>query len=141
MSSPQLFFYDHELILFIKFYLHILFFSSSGLTPIATCSPENRDMLLALGAVETFDYHNASCGMEIRNYTQNTLAHVIDCVTQAESMKLSYEAIGPQGGRYIALDPFPTRIQYTRRFVNVTLTGGKRKVCEISALQPKDFES
>ncbi|CAK7245408.1 MAG: putative secondary metabolism biosynthetic enzyme [Sporothrix thermara] len=90
---------------------------ASGLAPIATCSPENREMLLALGAIETFDYHNPSCGMEIRNYTQNTLAYVIDCVTQAESMKLSYEAIGPQGGRYIALDPFPTRIQYTRREV------------------------
>ncbi|CAK7217172.1 putative secondary metabolism biosynthetic enzyme [Sporothrix curviconia] len=88
---------------------------ASGLTPIATCSPENHEMLLALGAVETFDYHSPSCGMEIRNYTQNTLAHVLDCVTQAESMKLSYEAIGPQGGRYVALDPFPTRIQYTRR--------------------------
>lgn len=74
-------------------------------------------MLLALGAAETFDYHNPSCGMEIRNYTQNTLAYVLDCVTQAESMKLSYEAIGPQGGRYLALDPFPTRIQYTRREV------------------------
>lgn len=74
-------------------------------------------MLLGLGAVETFDYHEASCGMAIRNYTDNTLAHVLDCVTQAESMKLAYEAIGPQGGRYIALDPFPTRIQYTRREV------------------------
>ncbi|KIH92916.1 hypothetical protein SPBR_02917 [Sporothrix brasiliensis 5110] len=90
---------------------------ASGLAPIATCSPDNRDMLLALGAVETFDYHNATCGMEIRNYTQNSLAHVIDCVTQAESMKLSYEAIGSAGGRYIALDPFPTRIQYSRREV------------------------
>ncbi|CAK7565783.1 MAG: putative secondary metabolism biosynthetic enzyme [Sporothrix epigloea] len=90
---------------------------ASGLTPVATCSPENREMLLALGAAETFDYHNPSCGMEIRNYTQNTLAYVLDCVTQAESMKLSYEAIGPQGGRYLALDPFPTRIQYTRREV------------------------
>lgn len=74
-------------------------------------------MLLALGAVETFDYHNASCGMEIRNYTQNSLEFVVDCVTQAESMKLCYEAIGPKGGRYIGLDPIFTRIQYTRREV------------------------
>ncbi|CAK7266643.1 putative secondary metabolism biosynthetic enzyme [Sporothrix epigloea] len=88
---------------------------ASGFTPIATCSPENRELLLTLGAVETFDYHNPSCGMEIRNYTQNTLAYVLDCVTQAESMTLAYEAIGPRGGRYIALDPFPTRVQYTRR--------------------------
>ncbi len=80
-------------------------------------------MLLGLGAVATFDYHAATCAMEIRNYTDNALAHVLDCVTQAESMKLCYEAIGtslPQGGRYVALDPFPTRIQYTRRDVRAS---------------------
>lgn len=93
----------------------IQFLRASGLLPIATCSPSSREMVLSLGAVETFDYHSPTCGMEIRNFTGNSLAHVVDCVTQAESMKLCYEAVGPAGGRYIALDPFPTRIQYTRR--------------------------
>ena len=76
-------------------------------------------MLLALGAVETFDYHSPTCGMEIRNYTDNSLAYVLDCVTQAESMTMAYEALGSGSGpkRYIALDPFPARIQYTRRDV------------------------
>ncbi|CAN8105227.1 unnamed protein product [Discula destructiva] len=89
---------------------------ASGLTPIATCSTSTRDLVLSMGAVETFDYHSPTCGIEIRNYTKDSLRHVLDCVTQAESMKLSYDAIsGKEGGKYVALDPFPTTIQYTRR--------------------------
>ena len=32
-------------------------------------------------------------------------------------MKICYEAIGSNGGTYIALDPVPTIVQYTRRDV------------------------
>lgn len=85
------------------------------MTPIATCSPVNRELVLSLGAEEAFDYHSSTCGMEIRNYTKNSLSHVLDCVTQAETMKLCYEAMGTSGGKYVALDPFSTHIQYTRR--------------------------
>lgn len=74
-------------------------------------------MLKDLGAVATFDYHSATCGIEIRNFTNNELAHVLDCVTAAETMKMCYEAIGTGGGRYIALDPFATHVQYSRRDV------------------------
>ncbi|KAI1776648.1 GroES-like protein [Hypoxylon cercidicola] len=89
----------------------------SGLLPIATCSPSNSQMLKDLGAVTTFDYRSPTCGMEIRNFTNNELAHVLDCVTAAETMKMCYEAIGTGGGSYVALDPFATHIQYTRRDV------------------------
>ncbi|PWY83905.1 GroES-like protein [Aspergillus sclerotioniger CBS 115572] len=88
---------------------------ASGLTPIVTCSPNHRELVLSLGAEEAFDYQSATCATEIRNYTNNTLEHVLDCVTEAASMTLCYEAIGSAGGHYIALDPFPTHIQYTRR--------------------------
>jgi len=70
------------------------------------------------GAAETFDYHSPTCGIEISAYTNNTLSLVLDCVTEAASMKMCYEAIGPAGGHYVALDPFPTHVQYTRRNVH-----------------------
>jgi aspyridone synthetase trans-acting enoyl reductase len=69
------------------------------------------------GAAETFDYHSPTCGIEISAYTNNTLSFVLDCVTEAANMKMCYEAIGPTGGHYVALDPFPTHVQYTRRDV------------------------
>lgn len=55
--------------------------------------------------------------MEIRNYTKNDLQHVLDCVTQDKSMKMCYEAIGTDGGKYVALEPFSIHTQYTRREV------------------------
>lgn len=55
--------------------------------------------------------------MEIRNYTKNILRHVLDCVTQDRSMKICYEAIGSDGGKYVALEPFSILTQYTRRDV------------------------
>ncbi|KAJ0124335.1 uncharacterized protein J7T55_005673 [Diaporthe amygdali] len=77
----------------------------------------SKDFVLSLGAAETFDYNSSTCGMEIRNYTKNNLKHVLDCVTKDDSMKMCYEAIGSDGGKYVALEPFSTRIQYTRREV------------------------
>lgn len=85
--------------------------------PIATCSPKSRDFVLSLGARETFDYNSPTCGMEIRNYTKNQLQHALDCVTQDRSMKMCYEAIGHDGGKYVALEPFSVHTQYTRRDV------------------------
>ncbi|KAK0616903.1 chaperonin 10-like protein [Immersiella caudata] len=102
-----------------------------GAVPIATCSPQNSTLVKLAGAVETFDYRSPTCGIEISAYTNNTLSLVLDCVTEAASMKLCYEAIGPTGGHYVALDPFPTNIQYTRRDVRaesimaLTLFGGE----------------
>ena len=94
-----------------------LTFARSGLTPIATCSAKSRDFVLSLGAEETFDYNSSTCGVEIRNYTKNNLRHVLDCVTQDRSMKMCYEAIGSDGGKYVALEPFSIHTQYTRRDV------------------------
>jgi aspyridone synthetase trans-acting enoyl reductase len=82
-----------------------------------TCSSTSIELVKSLGAAEAFDYHSPTCGVEIRNYTNNALGHVLDCVTEAETMKLCYDAIGTAGGKYVALDPFATHVQYTRRDV------------------------
>lgn len=74
-------------------------------------------MLKDLGAIATFDYRSPTCGMEIRNFTNNELTRVFDCVTEAETMRMCYEAIGTRGGSYVALDPVATHVQYTRRDV------------------------
>ncbi|KAI0450032.1 GroES-like protein [Xylaria acuta] len=89
----------------------------AGFVPIATCSPENMELVKSRGAAETFDYHSPSCGTEIRSRTNNSLAFALDCVTTPSTMKMCYEAIGSSGGKYIALDTFPPAIQYTRRDV------------------------
>ncbi|KAH8817005.1 chaperonin 10-like protein [Xylogone sp. PMI_703] len=97
--------------------LAVQFLKASGLTPIVTCSPEHIELVKSLGAVEAFDYHSPRCGADIRSFTENNLAYAFDCITEAASMKMCYEAIGSEGGKYIGLEPFSTHIQYTRRDV------------------------
>lgn len=90
---------------------------SAGFNPIVTCSPVNNALCESFGASACFDYHSPTCGVDIRLHTDNTLAHVLDCVTDAATMKMCYEAIGSQGGAYIALEPTTNTVKYTRRDV------------------------
>jgi aspyridone synthetase trans-acting enoyl reductase len=69
------------------------------------------------GAAAYFDYHSPNCGADIRVYTDNNLKHVLDCVTEAATMKMCYTAIGSGGGNYIALETIATSEKYTRRDV------------------------
>ncbi|KAK8055588.1 alcohol dehydrogenase GroES-like domain-containing protein [Apiospora rasikravindrae] len=92
----------------------------AGLTPIVTCSPANNALCMSLGAEACFDYHSPTCGADIRAWTNNSLAHVFDCVTDAATMEMCYEAIGtslPAAATYVAIDPVSTSVQYTRRDV------------------------
>lgn len=50
-------------------------------------------------------------------HTDSSLKNVLDCVTDAATMKMCYTAIGSAGGNYIALDPIATTEKYARRDV------------------------
>ncbi|PNP46748.1 hypothetical protein TGAMA5MH_01699 [Trichoderma gamsii] len=98
---------------------------ASGLVAIATCSSQHKDMLMSLGADATFDYNSPHCAIEIRKYTNDTLQYALDCVTEAGTMKMCYDAIGSAGGRYVGLEPLATHIQYTRRTVRADWVIGR----------------
>ncbi|KAK1975927.1 chaperonin 10-like protein [Colletotrichum cereale] len=98
----------------------IQFLKCAGLTPIVTCSPSNFALCRSYGAAACFDYNLPGCGDSIRMYTDDKLAHVLDCVTDSTTMKMCYKAIGPAGGTYVALETFPTTVQYTRRDVRAS---------------------
>lgn len=87
----------------------------AGYTPIVTCSPANNALCESYGAAACFDYHSPVCGADIRVHTDNKLKYVVDCVTDATTMKMCYEAVSSSGGRYIALDTVATNVKYTRR--------------------------
>ncbi|POR35117.1 hypothetical protein TPAR_04686 [Tolypocladium paradoxum] len=89
----------------------------AGYTPIVTCSSANNALCESFGAAACFDYHSPTCGADIRVHTDNSLRHVLDCVTDAVTMKMCYEAIGSSGGTYIALEAITTTVKYTRRDV------------------------
>ena len=83
--------------------------SRCGIRAITTCSPRNFSLLKSYGAEEVFDYKSPTCAADIRAYTKNTLQYAFDCITEDDSMKICYGAIGRAGGRYTAVEPFPTR--------------------------------
>ncbi|RYP79597.1 hypothetical protein DL770_006598 [Monosporascus sp. CRB-9-2] len=88
----------------------------AGFKPVTTCSQESAGRAMRLGAAATFDYHSPNCAVEVREHTGGTLGLALDCITDTASMALCYEALGPAGGRYVALDSFPLR-GHTRRSV------------------------
>ncbi|KAF2763046.1 GroES-like protein [Pseudovirgaria hyperparasitica] len=89
----------------------------AGYTPIVTCSPANNAICESFGAAACFDYRSSTCGADIREYTANSLVSVFDCVTDASTMRMCYEAIGSSGGRYVALEAVSPIVKYTRRDV------------------------
>jgi NADPH:quinone reductase-like Zn-dependent oxidoreductase len=73
--------------------------SRSGLTPIATCSPRNFDLVKSLGAAEVVDYNDPSSPAKIREYTKDKLKFAFDTISLPESAKFCAEALtsGPGG--------------------------------------------
>ncbi|RDL32699.1 Uncharacterized protein BP5553_09155 [Venustampulla echinocandica] len=88
----------------------------AGFNPITTCSPASSERAMHFGATATFDYHSPKCGADVREYIGDSLALALDCISDTASMSTCYEALGPAGGRYVALDAFPLR-GHTRRSV------------------------
>ena len=89
----------------------------SGLDPIVTCSPRSFDLVRSYGAVEAFDYRSPDCAAHIRARTKNGLRYALDCITNADSIKTCYGALGRVGGKYTALDPYPEAIARSRKAV------------------------
>ncbi|PSN58726.1 NAD(P)-binding protein, partial [Corynespora cassiicola Philippines] len=71
----------------------IQFAKLSGLEVITTCSPRNFDMVKNLGASAVFDYSAPNCGAKIREYTNNRLYHVLDCISEGTSPQICADAL------------------------------------------------
>jgi NADPH:quinone reductase-like Zn-dependent oxidoreductase len=79
--------------------LAIQFAVLSGCQVITTCSPRNFPFVKALGAAEAFDYNDPDCAKKIREYTNDKLTRVFDCISEGESPRISSEAISSKGGQ------------------------------------------
>ncbi|KAJ7039584.1 chaperonin 10-like protein [Mycena alexandri] len=70
----------------------------SGLQVITTASPHNHALLRSLGASEVLDYRDPSVSAKIRALTNNTLAHAVDCISDATTTRQVVDSLGASGG-------------------------------------------
>jgi NADPH:quinone reductase-like Zn-dependent oxidoreductase len=99
--------------------LAIQFAVLSGAKVVTTCSPRNFPFVKALGAAEAFDYNDPDCAKKIREYTDDKLTKVFDCISEGDSPKISSEAISSKGGvvSYL-LNPKHDRIDVENKVSN-----------------------
>jgi len=65
-------------------------FDSAGLTVVTTCSPRNFDLVKSYGADAAFDYSDPEkCAKDIREYTNDNLHHVFDCISENTSPEVT----------------------------------------------------
>ncbi|KAK5656800.1 hypothetical protein OQA88_4348 [Cercophora sp. LCS_1] len=111
---------------------------------VTTCSPHNFGFAKSLGADAAFDYADPQCAQRIQEYTKNSLAHVLDCISSKESAEICSAAIGANGGTVSHLFP----VQYGREGVQAKHTIGYTVLGEYFRVgdarefpaQPQDFE-
>ena len=93
----------------------------SGLEPITTCSPHNFDLVRSRGAGAVFDYSDPDTPAAIRKHTNGQLKHVLDCISDAQSVKACFAAMARVGGRYTSLELVAEELLAQRRAVRSRL--------------------
>ena len=93
----------------------------SGLDPIATCSPHNFALVRSRGAGAVFDYADADTPAAIKRHTGGRLKHVLDCISDSQSVEACFAAMARVGGRYASLELVPDELLAKRRAVHARL--------------------
>jgi NADPH:quinone reductase-like Zn-dependent oxidoreductase len=73
----------------------------------STCSSSNFNLVRRFGAEMVFDYHSPTVAADIRAYTNNELAYVLDCVSLVETTQMCYNAIVRAGGALLLARALP----------------------------------
>ncbi|KAK3387741.1 putative zinc-binding oxidoreductase ToxD [Podospora didyma] len=110
---------------------------------VATCSPANFELVKSLGAHVVFDYNDPDCAKKIREQTNDSLAHALDCIGGKQAADICSAAIGSAGGTISSL----VRTKIEREDVKLNFTIGYTVLGESLTLGPlesvatkKDFE-
>ncbi|KAF7879130.1 hypothetical protein EAF04_000329 [Stromatinia cepivora] len=88
--------------------LAIQYAKLSGLQVITTSSARNFAYLESLGADKVFDYNSPTCSQDIKEYTNDSIKHAFDCISEGTSTEITVAAMSSSGGVYSTLLPVPT---------------------------------
>lgn len=87
--------------------LAIQYAKLSGCLVIVTCSPHNFEYVKSLGADAAFDYKDDSCSQKIKDFSEDSITHAFDCISEGPSAKITVSAMSSSGGVYSTLLPVP----------------------------------
>jgi len=120
--------------------LAIQYAKLSGLTVITTCSPHNFEYVKSLGADAAFDYKDQSCSQQIKDYSQDSITHAFDCISEDRSHKITVAAMSSKGGVYSTLLPIPeNEVKAVNEKVEYKTTLGYTVVGEYFKFGDTDF--
>jgi NADPH:quinone reductase-like Zn-dependent oxidoreductase len=96
-----------------------------------------------LGVEQTFDYKDPECAKQIREYTNDQLTLVLDCIAEGESAKICEEAVSSKGGAisYLLKTEHSREDVENKRTLGYTIMGEAfDKFGGHSPAKPEDFE-
>ena len=93
----------------------------SGMNPVTTRSPHNFALVRSRGAGAVFDYSDPDTPAAIKKHTGGQRKHVLDCISDAQSVDACFEAMARVGRRYVSLELVPDEILAKRRAVQARL--------------------
>ncbi|KAI8908643.1 zinc-binding oxidoreductase ToxD [Powellomyces hirtus] len=123
--------------------LAIQFAKLSGWKVVTTCSPRNFELVKKCGADAVFDYNDPECAKKIREFTSDSLAHVLDCISLPDSAKICADSFGKSGGKYSALlsvQDFPRKdVQNVSTLAYTALGESFHKFGQVFDAKPDDY--
>lgn len=125
--------------------LVLIGFASAGLTPITVCSRHNFEFVKSLGAAAAFDYKDADCVEQMKNYIGNDrdVKYVFDTVSTEATAELCGQVIASQGlWAYVLLGTKFPRDDVQKIYPLAYMSVGeriKKGTLEFPA-SPRDFE-
>lgn len=117
--------------------LAIQYAKLSGLTVVTTCSEHNFQYCKELGADATFDYKSPTCSKDIKDWSKDSIALALDCISEGESPEITVSSMSSSGGVYTTLLPIPTeKVTGFNPKVQVKITMGYTIIGEAFNLGP-----
>ena len=124
-----------------------MFGSSSGCKVVTTASERNWPLLKSLGAEEVFDYKDPKCAKKIREYTDDQLTLVFDCISDnaVDSPRICEESISSKDGgtiSYLLKSANHSRTDVVKKHTSGYNVFGEAfdKLGEHVDAKPEDFE-
>ena len=78
---------------------------ASGYKVVTTASPRNFALVQSLGADAVFDYRDPEVVTKIKAATGNSIKSALDTISEKESLRITADSIGSQGGKVVVLLP------------------------------------